>query len=57
MPEVHHILDLLIEQKLTHVQIAITTNLTNVNKEFLNKLEKFEEPANREPIISVKTIR
>ena len=43
MPEVHRILDLLIEQKLTHVCIAITTNLTNVNKEFLNKLAKFEE--------------
>ena len=43
MPEVHRILDLLIEQKLTHVIIAITTNLTNVNKEFLNKLAKFEE--------------
>jgi len=42
MPEVRHILDLLIEQKLTHVVIAITTNLTNVNKEFLDKLAKFE---------------
>ena len=42
MPEVRHILDLLIEQKLTHVVIAITTNLTNVNKELLNKLAKFE---------------
>jgi sulfatase maturation enzyme AslB (radical SAM superfamily) len=41
MPEVHHILDTLIDKKLTDVLINITTNLTNVNASFLRKLEKF----------------
>jgi sulfatase maturation enzyme AslB (radical SAM superfamily) len=41
MPEVHYILDILIEKKLTDVMIFITTNLTNVNANFLHKLEKF----------------
>ncbi len=41
MPEVHHILDILIEKKFTDVCCFITTNLTNVNTAFLQKLEKF----------------
>ena len=41
MPEVHHILDILIEKKFTDVWLNITTNLTNVNTAFLQKLEKF----------------
>jgi sulfatase maturation enzyme AslB (radical SAM superfamily) len=41
MPEVHNILDMLIENNITNVPISITTNLTNVNKKFMQKLEKF----------------
>lgn len=41
MPEVHEILDILIEKDVLHVPISITTNLTNVNRNFLSKLEKF----------------
>jgi len=41
MPEVYHILDILIEKKFTDVWLNITTNLTNVNTAFLQKLEKF----------------
>ena len=41
MPEVHDMLDILIDKKLTDMRIHFTTNLTNVNKAFMNKLEKF----------------
>lgn len=41
MPEVHKILDLLIERNIVDVPIHFTTNLTNANTAFVNKLEKF----------------
>lgn len=41
MPEVHELMDLMIENDATDAQINITTNLTNVNKKFINKLSKF----------------
>lgn len=41
MPEVHKILDLLIERNIVDIPIHFTTNLTNVNTAFMHKLEKF----------------
>lgn len=42
MPEVHKILDLLIDKGMTSIPLSITTNLTNVNKNFMNRLAKFD---------------
>lgn len=43
MPEVLSIMDNLIDSgKCTNVEIALTTNLTNVNENFLEKLNKFK---------------
>lgn len=42
MPEVHEMLDILIDRNLTDIHIHITTNVTNVNKTFMNRLEKFK---------------
>lgn len=41
MPEVHDILDILLDNDITDVPIQFTTNLTNVNRKFLKKLERF----------------
>lgn len=41
MPEVDDMLDYLIENDRTDVHLRITTNLTNSNKRFVGKLEKF----------------
>jgi len=41
MPEVHDILDMLIDNNITDIPLSFTTNLTNVNKKFMQKLEKF----------------
>ena len=41
MPEVHTILDVLIDRNAVDIPIHFTTNLTNANTTFLNKLKKF----------------
>lgn len=40
MPETEDILDYLIENNMTDIHVHITTNLTNSNKKFINKLSK-----------------
>ena len=42
MPEVFDIMDILIETGNTDVELAFTSNLTNVNKKFLDAIEKFD---------------
>ena len=42
MPEVDRIMDYLIDIGKTDVQLFFTTNLTNSNKKFLDKISKFE---------------
>lgn len=41
MPEVHRMLDVLIERDATHIPIFITTNVTNSNPIFIDKISKF----------------
>ncbi len=41
MPEVDKFLDILIEKKYFHVPLHFTTNCTNNNKRFIDKLSKF----------------
>lgn len=41
MPEVHRILDILIEKRLFDVPLFVTTNVTNNNPVFLSKMEMF----------------
>ena len=43
MPEVDRILDILIERDRTDIDIFFTTNLTNTNKNFLDKISNFRE--------------
>ena len=43
MPEVDRILDILIERDRTDTDIFFTTNLTNTNKNFLDKISNFRE--------------
>ena len=40
MPEVDRMLDILIEKNLTHVPLHFTTNCTNNNKRFIDKIIK-----------------
>ena len=42
MPEVDRIMDYLIEHNKTDVQLFFTSNLTNANNKFLDKISKFE---------------
>ena len=42
MPEVHKIMDYLIYNDLTGVQLFFTSNLTNNNVKFLDRIEKFK---------------
>ena len=42
MPEVDRIMDYLIEHDKTNVQLFFTSNLTNANNKFLDKISKFE---------------
>jgi len=41
MPEIHTMLDLLIDKNLTNIPIHFTTNLTNTNSSFIKKLQQF----------------
>lgn len=41
MPEVHQLMDMLIENNITDIPISITTNLTNSNEKFIEKLSNF----------------
>ena len=43
MPEVHKIMDHLIENNLTDVELFFTSNLTNNNAKFLDKIKKFKK--------------
>ena len=43
MPEVDKFLDILIERNMLDVPIHFTTNCTNDNKRFINKISKFSE--------------
>lgn len=45
MPEVHSIMDALIERGMTDAKLHITTNCTNDNKTFVSKLEQFKNIA------------
>lgn len=42
MPEVDRIMDYLIENEKTNIQLFFTSNMTNSNKKFLDKISKFE---------------
>lgn len=42
MPEVDRIMDYLIDHQKTDVQLFFTSNMTNANKKFLDKISKFE---------------
>jgi organic radical activating enzyme len=42
MPEVDRIMDYLIENKKTDIQLFFTSNMTNSNKKFLDKISQFE---------------
>ena len=42
MPEVDRIMDYLIENKKTNIQLFFTSNMTNSNKKFLDKISQFE---------------
>lgn len=43
MPEVDRILDILIERELTDVPLHFTTNCTNNNQRFIDKISKFSQ--------------
>ena len=43
MPEVDRMLDILIEKNLTHVPLHFTTNCTNNNKRFIDKISQFKK--------------
>ena len=42
MPEVDRIMDYLIDNNKTNIQLFFTSNMTNSNKKFLDKISKFE---------------
>lgn len=43
MPDVERILDYLIDNNKTDVRLSFTSNMTNANSRFLNKISKFKE--------------